>query len=396
MQIQTLQPVAKASREQTRQHNRRLVLQAIGATAAVSRADVARQTGLTPPTVSSIVADLVADGLVAEFGRAETAAIGKPPQLLGIASGTYQMACLDISGGRFSGAVIDLDGREVHRVSGPRSTLAGDAAAEAAATVVGELLEAIDAPQVRIAVATPGVVGPTGVVHRASFFEWADRPFAADLEQRFGVPAFVINDGHALALAELAAFDHRIDNLVVVRVARGVSAGIVLHGALFTGDNDAAGEIGFLLPSQPGQDPANHISRVSLGNLVGRFTGDEELIEAWDLAAAVDAAAGATLDSIGRSVGADLGRALAAVVGVLDIRTIRLDPSIAPLGSSLLAGVDETLRTSVVDTTAQHLDIRFGDAGADAVLRGAAIAVTHQDLGLVQRPGHHTKGEEQP
>jgi N-acetylglucosamine repressor len=98
VQQQQLHTAAKASKEQTRQHNRRLVLQSSAAAGETSRTVIARTTNLTPPTVSSIVGDLVLEGFIDERGRAEAPSIGKPPQLVGLATGRLQTVCLDLSG----------------------------------------------------------------------------------------------------------------------------------------------------------------------------------------------------------------------------------------------------------------------------------------------------------
>ncbi|MDX2380110.1 MAG: ROK family transcriptional regulator [Acidimicrobiia bacterium] len=389
MQQQQLHTAVKASREHTRQHNRRLVLQSIASAGETSRAVIARTTNLTPPTVSSIVGDLVLEGFIDERGRAEAPSIGKPPQLLGLASGRRQTVCLDLSGSHFVGSIIDLDGSVIDSAVGEGSDLLGDRALDAARDLVAELLPKVTASEATVSIAAPGVIDESGTVRRAAYFGWNDLPLADDFEDRFGVETHVLNDAHALALAEVAAHRAPIDNLVVVRVARGVRAGIVLHGALYVGDGFGAGEIGFLVPGGAGgsiRDPEHHTSRVSIGQLVARLRGVEHT-DSWDLAGAVAAADRATVAAMSTAVGIDLGRALAAVVGALDIHTVRLDPSIAPLGDELLSGLDVTLSASVVDTMAQSVDIDFGKAGPDAVLRGAAIAVTLNDLGLVQRAG---------
>ena len=59
----------KATREQTKEHNKRLILNTIFIQNAISRAEIARMTKLTRATVSSIVSELIDDGLVAEIGQ---------------------------------------------------------------------------------------------------------------------------------------------------------------------------------------------------------------------------------------------------------------------------------------------------------------------------------------
>ena len=77
----------KATRQQTRAHNKRLVLRTIYQNPDTSRADVARATGLTRTTVSHIVAELIDEGLIEETGRGPSMG-GKPPVLLNVSAGS--------------------------------------------------------------------------------------------------------------------------------------------------------------------------------------------------------------------------------------------------------------------------------------------------------------------
>ena len=84
----------KATRQQTKEHNTRLVLKTIYNQDRISRADIARATRLTKTTVSSIVADLIHEGLVEETGLG-TSDGGKPPILLSVVDGARHFIGLD-------------------------------------------------------------------------------------------------------------------------------------------------------------------------------------------------------------------------------------------------------------------------------------------------------------
>lgn len=91
----------KATRQQTKDHNSRLVLKTIFNGGEVSRADVARLTGLTRPTVSTIVADLLENNLVVETGQGPSAG-GKRPTLLTINGQGRHLIAIDLSGANFA------------------------------------------------------------------------------------------------------------------------------------------------------------------------------------------------------------------------------------------------------------------------------------------------------
>ena len=238
----------KATRQHTRDHNVRLVLRTLYDGSALSRADLARATGLTRPTVSTLVSTLIAEGLVVESGLGLSVG-GKPPTMLGVPPSGRQMICLDLSGAEFQGAVVDLRGeirqRESIAVSGARGT----AALALAVDLIEQLRQAATAPLLGIGVATPGLVDPgQGIVLSAVNLGWSDVALAQILEDRGGLPVHVANDSHVAALAEYMFGPARDSaHLITIRIGQGIGAGIVLNGQPFYGDGFGAGEIGHVV-----------------------------------------------------------------------------------------------------------------------------------------------------
>jgi len=117
----------KATRQQIKEHNTNLVLKTIYQHDDISRAEIARSTGLTRTTVSEIVAGLLTDGLVAEVGLGEPSG-GKPPMQISLVSSARQIACLDLSNDDLYGALVDLRGHIVLRQHVPLEHCMGGAA----------------------------------------------------------------------------------------------------------------------------------------------------------------------------------------------------------------------------------------------------------------------------
>jgi N-acetylglucosamine repressor len=117
----------KATREQTRVHNSRLVLRTIYECQEISRADVARETRLTRTTVSDVVADLMDEGLLEEVGYGPSVG-GKPPILLSIVSDSRHLIGIDLASEEFRGAVVNLRGQIRHRIDVPLCDRDGEAA----------------------------------------------------------------------------------------------------------------------------------------------------------------------------------------------------------------------------------------------------------------------------
>ncbi|HEY9324620.1 MAG TPA: helix-turn-helix domain-containing protein, partial [Agromyces sp.] len=131
-----LRPTGKVLPEHARTHNRALVLQTLYTAGAQSRADVARGTGLTRVTISDLVGDLIAEGLVIELGQREDARPGKPATLIDIDREAFHIIGVDLSEHEvFRGAVVGLDGQIIGR-----DEVARDGATAEAAELLVELL----------------------------------------------------------------------------------------------------------------------------------------------------------------------------------------------------------------------------------------------------------------
>src|SRR5512139_977097 len=108
----------KANLSHTRTHNSRLVLKTIYDQGPLSRADLTRATQLAAPTVSDVVSDLLAQGLVEEVGYGQSTG-GKRPILLRVVDDARQLIGLDLGRGDFRGVLSDLRGAIGRRIDLP-------------------------------------------------------------------------------------------------------------------------------------------------------------------------------------------------------------------------------------------------------------------------------------
>src|SRR5918994_1794379 len=128
----SLRQGTKVLPEHARGHNRSLVLQTLFHQGAMSRADLSRETGLTRVTISDLIAELIADGFVAEIGVREASGPGKPAMLVDLDRAGHRIVGIDLSGSdTLIGAVLTLDGDIV-----ARREVALPPAADVVATVI--------------------------------------------------------------------------------------------------------------------------------------------------------------------------------------------------------------------------------------------------------------------
>src|SRR4051795_2286237 len=243
----------KATHQQTRVHNERLVVRTLYDLGPISRAEVARLTGLTRTTVSDVVSALLDDGVVREIGRGPSSG-GKAPILIEVDEDARLVVGLDLGEERFAGSVVNLRGDIRRTAELPVAGRDGDDAVNLVFQLLDQLLDGITAPLLGIGIGTPGLVDSrSGTIRRAVNLDWRDLPLGAIVAERYAVPVNVANDSQAAALAEYTyAGGDRVPNLIAIRVGLGVGAGLILRGALFQGDGSGAGEIGHTVVDDDG------------------------------------------------------------------------------------------------------------------------------------------------
>jgi glucokinase-like ROK family protein len=396
----------KATREQTRVHNSRLVLTTIYDRGQISRADIARETGLTPTTVSDVVTDLMEKRLVEEVGYGPSVG-GKPPILLSVADDSHHAIGIDLASGEFCGAVVNLRGEIRHQVSLSLSDRDGDAALALVYDLVDDLIAATTSPLLGIGIGTPGLMDPlNGVVRRAVNLDWQDLPLRSLLEERYHVPVYVANDSQVAALAEYTfGGGPGVENLVVIKVGHGIGAGIVLNGRIFHGETFGAGEIGHVTVVENGQPcrcgnlgcletvasawaivaKAKSLANSDPNSLLHRFAASADEITLEAVGEALDAGDEAVRQMI-LEVGRYLGIATANLVAVLSARRIVVAGSVACLGSFLLDAIHQEMIKRSLSVIAREAEIGLSNIGSDIVILGASALVLNRELGLFASP----------
>ncbi len=379
----------KATHGQTRLHNRRLVLRTLYDFGPISRAEVARRTGLTRTTVSDVVTGLIGDGMTAEVGRGPSSG-GKAPILLSVVEDARHVIGLDLGESAFVGALVNLRGEVRRRVELAVEDRDGAGALELVYRLVDELLGDAGDSLLGIGVGTPGVIDTgRGVIRWAVNLDWQDLPLGRLLEERYDVPVNVANDSQAAALAEytFGGDASRRPNLVAIKVGRGIGAGIVLNGTLYQGDGFGAGEIGHVVVEDDGarcrcgrfgclETVASGVAIVAHARELGLDAGSIA-----DVRRALDAGDEAAL-SAARFAGRYLGRAVAALVGALDIHEIVVHGPVAELGAPWLEAIrDEATRRSL-PLLADRIQVREARIAADEVVLGASALLMTRELGL--------------
>lgn len=366
-----LRSKGKVLPEHARGHNRSLVLQTLYHAGAMSRADLSRETGLTRVTISDLVAEFIADGIVVEKGIRETNGPGKPPILIDIDRGGHRIIGLDLSGpGVFAGALLSLDGEVRERLEVPRPH-GGDAAYEAVRALASDLVSLSPVPVLGIGVGAPGIVRPDGIVLSSPNLGWNDFPLERLLGTALDLPVLVRNDANAAALAEYT-FGAANSDMLLVKIGRGVGAGLISGSQPLVGSRYAAGEIGHVVVGTDGGPRC--------------ICGKNGCLEAWLGANGLrqrleEAADSAERDRVLRDAGTRLAVAVAPVVAALDLSEIVLSGPADLLDGALLEAARATLLERTLAGVFDDIVVRL-TTQEDIVLRGAAVMVLSSQLGV--------------
>ncbi|MCM3779553.1 ROK family transcriptional regulator [Microbacterium hydrocarbonoxydans] len=362
---------AKVLPEHARGHNRALVLQTLYHSGAMSRADLSRETGLTRVTISDLVAEFIADGIVIEMGVRETVGPGKPPILIDIDRVGHQIIGIDLSApSAFTGALLSLDGDVIGRREVPRpETPDGDAAYAALLQLARELVADATQPILGVGIGTPGVVRPDGMVLSSPNLGWSDLPLEAKLGVDLDLPVLVRNDANAAVLAEYTFGDAEAD-FMLIKIGRGVGAGVITGSQPLLGSRFAAGEIGHVVVGTDGGPRC--------------ACGKDGCLEAWlsesRLRAAIEAAPDSR-DDILRDAGTRMAIAIAPIVAALDLSEVVLSGQGDLLDGVLVDAAVETLHARTLEGVFEDVVIRRTQQ-SDIVLRGAAVMVLSSQLGV--------------
>jgi predicted NBD/HSP70 family sugar kinase len=351
-------PVRQSS---VRAHNLALVLQtAANSTDRPSRAAIAAATGLTRATVSALVDDLIAGGLLTELDPAPRIGAGRPAAGLALRPDGPAGLGLEINVDYLAACVVDLTGSVRHRfvTHADQRPLTPDAALASLGEVAAMARQAAAAdglPIAGAALAVPGLVGPDGLVRVAPNLGWQDVAAPARLRlvpALADLPITVDNEANLAALGELRADGGGDPTFLYVSGEVGIGAGIVLDGELYRGGRGWSGEIGHVTVYPDGRP-----CRCGANGCLEQYAGQEAMAADADRAAAA------------------LGIALAAVVNLLDLGVIVLGGGFAPAFARLRAGIETELHRRVLTAGLAPVTLRPAVLGPDAAMRGAADTV---------------------
>jgi glucokinase len=375
-----------------RHTNALTILKLLREAGTCSRADLVRASGLSAPTVTNVVADLIAANLVKPLGEGESSG-GRPPDMISFKAESGCLLAVQITSLSLSFLLTDLSGTKLDTAE--LSLKSRKTTPEAICHLIGveahRLLRKnkVAREQLRtLVVAVPAIANvDEGIVVSISTLEnWRSVPLRSLLNKLFHCRVIVENDTNLSALGErfggAAQFE---DTFVIINIAANVSAGIVLGGRIHHGAQWSAGEIAYLrLPHVSRKLPTLH----EFGELESVLT-TSAIVKSWQEASPAESSRtartsarseAATILSLAQT-GDPRARKIiqyrAAIVSDIIVNlSLILNPGLILLGGEVGS---HTLLLSLVRRQLEHSEfaiprIAAATLGDDAVLWGAIAA----------------------
>ena len=232
-----------------KKENKTLVLEIIKEESPISRADIAKTTGLNKGTVSSLVSELIDEELISETGPGESSGGRRPVMLLFNQLAGYSIG-LDIGVNYLLGILTDLNGNiiketKINFVEKPFKEIFNYLL-----SVIDELITSTPRSPygvIGIGIGVPGMVNTDQEILYAPNLQWEHIDLKSAIEAKYDIPVIIENEANAGAYGEKAFGTNRnLNDLIYISVGIGIGVGLILNGNLYKGNNGLSGELGHM------------------------------------------------------------------------------------------------------------------------------------------------------
>lgn len=380
--------------------NRSLILNIIREKGPISRADIAKLTKLTPPTVSSFVKELLEAEIVIERNLGESSG-GRKPTLLTLSEDMFHVIGMDVGSQNIKTILTGITGKVIKKsiVPLPAQTT-NEALLSLMIDSVSGILDHTKIDEEKIVGIGVSMHGIVDVEQGSSVFapnlNLQDIPIKRVLEERFNMMVKVENDGRAMSLGELWFGNGAgIDSFVCINVGRGIGAGIIINGKLYHGSHFISGEIGHMIIDIDGpqctcgnygclQTFASGPSivewvkkemRLGHSSLLTTMTkGDLEKVTGeliYSSALEGDTLCKTALQQAGRY----LGVGITNVIHTVNPRRIIIGGGVANAGDLIMDNIIQTVNQRALTNPAKQTEIILSKFGDDATAMGAVALI---------------------
>ena len=365
--------------------NKSIILNKIRTSEPISRAQIAKETSLTPPTVSSIVKELIEQGLVRESSLGHSSG-GRKPTMLHINTSSFYVIGIDAGPETIKSVLTDLSGQILQRTSSHlEKPVTNDQFISTLKRSIYTLLQLTEINHdqiIGIGIAMHGVVDvETGTSLVAPILNLRNIPIKDVLEEEFNLTIKVENDARAMALGESWFGGHgEAESMVTVNIGRGVGAGVVINGKLYHGAQGIAGEFGHMTIDMNGTlcECGNRgclqtfVSGAAIAERAEKQITDSKAISLTGKEVFESAQKGnLSFRDVLHETGTIIGIGLTNLIHLLNPQKIVLGGGVMKSEEFIMPAILETIQQRVLTIEARKTEVTVTRLGDDATLLGA-------------------------
>ncbi|MRH44218.1 ROK family protein [Aquibacillus halophilus] len=374
--------------------NKSIILNKVRTNGPISRAQIAKDTKLTPPTVGTIIKELIEQGIVKESNLGVSQG-GRKPTMLVINNSEFYIVGVDAGPSNIEVILSDLTGNILSK----STSLIGNVSSneQFLGILKGAITELMDEfyylkeKIIGIGVAMHGVVEvKSGTSLFATNLNLQDIPIRQELEEAFDLVVKVENDARAYALAE-AWFGQNdsIGSMLAINIGRGIGAGMIIDGKLYHGEHGIAGEIGHMTLDMNGKKcqcgnrgclqtvasgPAM-VEKARLAITTNKSLLTEMIADGHELTGELVFQAAQKGDALAKRIleetGTFIGVGLTNLIHVFNPTKIVVGGGVAKAGSFILDPIKSAIEERVLTTTAKQTEVVLTDLGENSTAIGA-------------------------
>ena len=231
--------------------NKRVLLKLIKQRGQINRSELSKETGLTPPSVTRIVDELVYNDNLAEYIGTGNSNGGRPAMIVKFKNENNYIIGVDLGATYIRGGLVDLNAKFISEIQVPTEIDKGFS------SIIDKVIKLIKKLESRkevnskiwgIGIGVAGLVNiKTGIIEESPDFGWSNINFRKELEDKLDLPFFYDNSTRLMALGELKlGTKQNLKNFAVLNIGYGIASGLVIDGSLVKGHAGFAGEFGHI------------------------------------------------------------------------------------------------------------------------------------------------------
>jgi len=381
--------------------NYALILDTVRKVDPIGRADIAKFTNLSGPTVTPLVRDLIRAGFLKEdeFGVSKG---GRKPRLLKLVPDALFAVGVDIGASKLRAAIVDLEANIVTKVV--KETNANEGKKATLERTMNTILEVIGKSRVKTNKIKGIGIGISAIVdhHKGvclfcpNVEGWKNVPLKKIIEQEFGIEAVIDDSARTMTLAESwCGLAKNVENFIFVNVGIGVGSGVFIHGELYRGSGGTAGELGHTTVEENGPrcNCGNFgcLETLVSGPAIARRAREaleqgvisliEELVEGNlnkvtpEIVVAAAKRGDKLAFNIMEKTGEYLGIGIANAINLFNPDLVIIGAGVSKAGRLLLDPVKRVVKARALQVASEKVDVKISTLGDDAGALGAAILV---------------------